>query len=355
LPAHCRFLGLVKANAYGHGAVPVGRKLEQLGADMLAVACVAEAEQLRQGGVSLPILCLGQTPPELAPLLLQYDVTQTVGDLDTGKALSQAALAAGRRLKIHVKLDTGMGRLGFVWRGEGDNSAALSDMAALCQLPGLDAQGLFTHFADADGSQEYTMEQLRRYEQARQALQKAGISFQISHCAASAAMLNYPCTHMEMARPGIALYGYDPAPETPADKPELLPVMQVKSRIAAVREMPEGYSVSYGRTATLRRDSRLAVIPIGYGDGFPRGLSNRIKVRIGDALCPIVGRVCMDMCMVDVTDCPQVKAGDIAVVYDGELLPKAAEGMQTIVYELLCDLAPRIPRIYLEKGAEVKN
>lgn len=354
-PAGCRFLGLVKANAYGHGGVSVGKKLEELGADMLAVACVSEAEELRQGGISLPILCLGQTPVELAPLLVDLDVTQTVEDLETGKELSKAAQAAGKTLKIHVKLDTGMSRLGFLWRAGGDNSRLLEDIAALCALPGLEAEGLFTHFADADGSEAYTMDQLTRFLDAKQALEERGIGFTIYHCGASAAVLHYPCTHMNMIRPGIALYGYYPAPELAGlDGPGLEPVMEVKSRIAAVRKVPAGTCVSYGRTAVLKRDSRLAVVPIGYGDGYPRQLSNRAFMEIHGTLCPVVGRICMDMCMVDVTDLPEVKAGDVAVVYNGALLEQDAEMVGTIVYELLCDVSPRIPRVYVQGQGKKK-
>ena len=354
-PRDCKFLGLVKANAYGHGAPRIARKLQELGADMLAVACLTEAMELRQAGITLPILCLGRIPAELAPLLLEYNVTQTVENLETGKALSDAAVAAGKTLKIHVKLDTGMSRLGFLWRKGEDNGQLLEDIAALCALPGLEAEGMFTHFADADGSEEYTMDQLTRYLDAKAALEARGVTFGIYHCGASAAVLNYPCTHMNMIRPGIALYGYYPDPAMEGlDGPGLEPVMTVKSRICAVRAVPAGTSVSYGRTAVLERDSRLAVVPIGYGDGYPRALSNRMVMGIRGKDCPIVGRVCMDMCMVDVTDLPEAAVGDTAVVYGPELTERAAALTGTIVYELLCDVAPRVPRIYLESGAEKK-
>ena len=353
LPQGCRFLGLVKADAYGHGAVPVARKLQALGADMLAVACVAEGAELRRAGVTLPILCLGQTPAELADDLLTYGLTQTVEDLDTGRALSAAAVAAGRELTIHVKLDTGMGRLGFLW-GDGDNGKTAEDIAALCALPGLRAEGLFTHFAAADGDEAYTMGQLTRFLDARRALEERGLRFEIYHCGSSAAVLHYPCTHMDMARPGIALYGHYPDEGARGlDGPGLEPVMTLKSRIAAVRPMPAGSKVSYGCTATLSRDSRLAVLPIGYGDGLPRVLSNRLEVRIRDRMCPVVGRICMDMCMVDVTDLPQVEAGEVATIYGPGLTDRAAQLAGTISYELLCSLSPRIPRIYWEGGTKI--
>ena len=345
----CRFLGLCKANAYGHGAAVIGKKLEELGADMLAVACISEAVELRHSGVTMPILCLGETPEACVPLLLEYDVTQMVEDLETGEMLSKAAQAAGRTLTIHVKLDTGMSRLGFFWDPERGDQVA-DEIARLCRLPGLKAEGLFTHFSDADGSEEYTMEQFTKFLDAKAALEARGISFPICHCASSAAMLQYPCTHLDMVRPGLVLYGYYPAEELRGmDGPGLEPVMTVKSRVCAVRALPKGTYVSYGRTARLERDSLLAVVPIGYGDGYPRCLSNRMVMKIHDTQCPVVGRVCMDMCMVDVTQVPGVRPGDTAVVYDGPLLERAAQLAGTIPYELLCDVSPRVPRVYLEK------
>ena len=351
LAPDCRFLGLCKANAYGHGALQVGRKLEALGADMLAVACVDEAAELRRGGVTIPILCLGQTPPQLAELLLEHDVTQTVSDLETGRALARAAQAVGRTLKIHVKVDTGMTRLGFLWREGGERETAAA-IAALCALPGLEAEGLFTHFADADGNEEYTMGQFTRFLDARQALEALGVRFKICHCAASAAVLNYPCTHMDMVRPGIALYGYYPAPGLEGlDSSGLLPVMALKTRVAAVRAVPAGTCVSYGCTARLERDSRLAVLPVGYGDGYPRLLSHRMEVLLRGRRCPVVGRICMDMCMVDVTDVPDAVPGDVAELYGREgLLEQAAALAGTIPYELLCNVNPRVPRIYTGRG-----
>lgn len=349
LPHGCRFLGLVKANAYGHGAAAIGRKLQALGCDMLAVACVDEAAELRRAGVTAPILCLGQTPAELAPLLLEYGVIQTVSDLNTGRALSQAAMAAGKPLKIHVKLDTGMTRLGFLWQ-EGLVERSAGDVAALCALPGLYAQGLFTHFSDADGSEEYTMLQFTRFLDARKALEDRGLSFEIYHCAASAAVLNYPCTYLDMVRPGLLLYGYYPASGLEGlDGHGLRPVLTLKSRVVAVRCVPAGTFVSYGRTAKLSRDTRLAVLPIGYGDGYSRQFSNKMEVLLGSRRCPVVGRVCMDMCMADVTDAPEVKAGDVAVIYgrDG-LLEQGARLAGTIPYELLCDINPRVPRVYID-------
>ena len=357
LAPETRFLGVVKADAYGHGAVPVAKKLQELGADMLAVACLDEAVELREAGITLPILCLGQTPVELAGDLLAYDVTQTVGDLETGEALSAAAEAAGKTLKVHVKVDTGMGRLGFVYY-EDDDEAALEragkEIESLCALPGLEPEGIFTHFANADGSEAYTKNQCARIYDVFGELWERGLhQFKIYHCAASAAVLNYSWTkvYMNMIRPGIALYGYVPDPSV--KDPGLKPVMTVKSRIAAVRDLPAGAKISYGCTATLERDSQIAVLPMGYGDGYPRVLSNQMDMLIRGIPCPIVGRICMDMCMVDVTGLEDVQPGEAAVVYGPKLTQRAAKLAGTIPYELLCQLTPRIPRIYLEGGTEI--
>ncbi len=349
LPKGCKLLAPVKADAYGHGCAEISRHLEKLGCDMLAVACAPEAVELRRTGIKTPILCLGNTLPEYAHLLLRYDVIQAVGDLETARFLSANAVECGKPLNIQIKLDTGMSRLGFFWSRNGDNTLVLDELCQLFTLPGLCVTGMFTHFSDADGSEEYTMEQFTRFLDARDALESRGYKIPLLHCAASAAAINFPCTHMDMVRPGIALYGYYPDESLKGlVDGGLRPVMTLKSRVAAVRALPAGTCVSYGRTATLTRDSKLAVLPIGYGDGLPRLLSNRMSFLVNGVPCPIVGRVCMDMCMVDVTDLPDICPGDVAVIYDGALAEQAAQLTGTIVYELLCDVSPRVPRIYLQ-------
>lgn len=338
----CRFLGVVKANAYGHGAVPVAKKLAELGAEYLAVACLDEAIQLRQAGITAPILILGGAPARFAGELFHYRLTPALFDLPTARAYSQAAVAAGQTLKVHIKSDTGMGRLGFVGEGR------VREIAEACALPGLEAEGIFTHFSDADGSEEYTMAQFTDFLDLRAALAEAGTTFKIHHCAASAAMLHYPCTHLDMVRPGIALYGHYPDEDSVGlDGPGLVPVMTLKTRVAAVRELSAGSSISYGRTHVLSRPSRLAVLPIGYADGLRRGLSGRMEVLFPEGPAPIVGRICMDLCMADVTDLPEVKPGDVAEVF-GQSLPleDKSDALGTISYELLTAVAPRVPRVY---------
>ncbi len=349
LPRGCRFLGVVKANAYGHGAIPVAKKLEELGAEYLAVACLDEAVELRRAGIAAPILILGPTPVEFAGELLHYDLTQSVQDLNAARALSAAAVQADKPLKIHIKADTGMSRLGFLC-DEKHADASVEEIVKACSLPGLEAEGIFTHFANADGDESYTMCQLTRFLDAVDKLRAQGVEFKIRHCAASAAVLNYPCTHLDLVRPGIALYGHYPDPSCQGlDGPGLLPVMTLKTRVAAVRALPAGTCIGYGCTHTLTRDSRIAVLPIGYADGLERLLSNRGEMLVHGQRVPILGRVCMDLCMVDVTDLPAVQAGDEATVFGPELpLEEKADTVGTIQYELLCGIAPRVPRVYIE-------
>lgn len=348
LPPGCRFLGVVKADAYGHGAIPVARRLIALGTEYLAVACLDEAVELRKADILAPILILGHTPPEYAEDLLALGLTQTVFDLDTARALSTAACRAGQTLSIHIKADTGMSRLGFLCDGENMDAAA-QEIAALCALPGLDHEGIYTHFSDADGSEAYTMLQFTRFLDLLEKLSEKSLIFPIRHCAASAAVLHYPCTHLDMVRPGIALYGHYPDPTAEGlDGVGLRPVMTLKTRVVSVKSLPAGTPVSYGRTHILTRNSRLAALSIGYADGLFRRCSDRLEVLIHGVRCPILGRVCMDLCMADVSDLPRVSPGDTAEIF-GESMPveTIAALVDTIQYELLSAVSPRVPRVYL--------
>ncbi len=344
-----RFLGVVKADAYGHGAVPVARKLEQLGADCLAVACLAEAQELRQAGIRMPIMILGATPAEFAEDVVAGDFTQALFTPELAEALSHAAAKLGKKARVHIKLDTGMSRLGLLAH---DPVAAATAVESLCAWPGLDYEGIFTHFANADGDEEYTMLQFTRFLDVLTELEKTyDRTFQIRHCAASAAVLNYPCTHLDMIRPGIALYGHYPDPSCEGlDGFGLLPVMSLNSRVAAVRDLPGDTPVSYGCTARFGEGGgAVAVLPIGYADGLHRALSNEGSVWLGGQPRPIMGRVCMDMCMIGLDEGAQVCPGDVAEIF-GEHLPVElhAKLAGTVQYELLCAVSPRVPRIYLE-------
>lgn len=351
IPAETKYLALVKANAYGHGAVPVARTLEKLGTDYLAVACLSEAEELRAAGLTTPILCLGYTNPDAVPALLELNVTQTIYDEALALKFSQTAQALGKRLKVHLKADTGMSRLGFLC-DEAHLDASAAAMARIAALPGLEVEGLFTHFSVADSETAdnvaYSRRQLTRYTRLCSLLAERGVVIPLRHCAASAALMQYPEAHFDMVRPGIIQFGLNPDPVL-AGRLDLMPVMELKTRIASVKFLPKGTDISYGRTCTLTRDSRVAVVPVGYGDGLFRLLSNRQEMLLRGQRVPQIGRVCMDMCMLDVTDVPDAAVGDVVTVFgDGIPLQEKADTLGTITYELVCDIAPRVPRVYLE-------
>lgn len=343
----CRFLGVVKANAYGHGAAAVGKRLEALGAEYLAVACLEEAAELREAGIGTPILVLGATPPELASEAVALEVTQAVFTPELARALSEAAGAAGTRAKIHLKMDTGMSRLGVLAH---DPESAAKELDALCAFPHLEPEGIFTHFANADGDEQYTMLQFTRFLDTISGLKESfDREFEICHCAASAAMLKYPCTQLDMVRPGIALYGHYPDPSCEGlDGPGLLPVMSLYSRVAAVRDFPRDTPVSYGCTARFAEPGRAAVLPVGYADGLHRVLSNEGGVWLDGECRQIMGRVCMDMCMVGLSPSAEVRPGDVAEIFGPHLPVEChAETAGTISYELLCAVSPRVPRVYV--------
>lgn len=347
LAPQSKFLGVVKANAYGHGAVEVATKLQRLGADYLAVACLNEAVELRGAGIVMPILILGATPEEFASQVVEHDLTQAVFTQSLAQALSQAAQAQGKGVKIHVKLDTGMSRLGILAH---DPAQAAREAEALCALPGLEAEGIFTHFANADGDEEYTMEQFTRFLDTLNLLEHTyGRTFPLRHCAASAAVLNFPGTHLDMVRPGIALYGHLPDPSCQGlDDGQLRPVMTLKTRVAAVRQLPAHTPVSYGCTQKMGAEGgRVAVLPVGYADGLHRVLSGQGRVLVGGRERAIVGRVCMDMCMVALEPEDQVCVGDEVELFGSRLaVEDMAQMAGTIPYELLCAVSPRVPRWY---------
>jgi len=344
LPAGCRFLGVVKANAYGHGAVAVSRLLEGLGCEYLAVACLDEARQLRAAGIALPILILGYTPPAYARELAELAVTQAVGSFQVAKALSDALAGTGMTLKIHLKLETGMGRTGF----RAFEGADMTPAVEAVTLPNLEAEGVFTHFCVSDGEEDvrpFTHVQFARFKGAYEAIEAAwGRKFSIHHCTNSGAMHAFPETYMDMVRPGVSLYGMYPGPVR--ENISLVPAMTLKTRVAYVEEHEPGDTISYGRTFTVEKPSKLAVLPIGYADGLHRVLSGKLRVRINGHIVPQVGRICMDMCMADVTGL-DVNPGDEVEIF-GRAMPidDVADAAGTIHYELTCAVSPRVPRVY---------
>ena len=351
---------VVKADSYGHGAVECAKVFAEEGAAWLAVSCLAEARQLRKAGLTLPILILGHVEPGRVPVLIQEDITAACYSLPQAKALSEAACAAGGKVKVHLKADTGMGRIGFALRTDFD--AALAGMLEACRLPGLDVTGLFQHFAVADDdsadSVAYTRQQHELFVRACQGLAEAGFEPAVVHCDNSAGVMLHPDwpaglprTHC-MARPGIVLYGFDPSDEVRFGI--FRPVMKLKTIVSMVKEMQPGQSASYGRRFTAEKPTKVATLCAGYADGYPRLLScGKGIVEIKGMPCPVLGRVCMDQIMVDVSALPDVQEGDEAILWGGEVSDSAetiAHKTDTISYEVLCGVSRRVPRVYLENG-----
>ncbi|HIV68947.1 MAG TPA: alanine racemase [Candidatus Butyricicoccus stercorigallinarum] len=351
-----KVLGVVKADAYGHGAVQTAQTLVRAGADFLAVATALEGVELREAGIALPILVLGYVGDEDVPLLLRYDIAAALCDRDNAAAFSRAAQAAGKPVRVHIALNTGMTRIGFETRSTKEDAREILQALA---LPGIQAEGAFTHFAvaDVDGGEEFTELQYRRFVDMCQELEQHGVHLRYRHCANSAAILQHSQTFttglyrdgaFNMVRAGIILYGYYPDATTKKTVP-LKPVMTVKSRVVQVREVPAGDSIGYGRTYTADKPLRVAVFAMGYADGYPRCVSNRISVVVGGKVVPCIGRICMDMAWADVSGL-DVRRGDEVVIFgEGPVTADTlADAAGTISYEILCDVGKRVPRLYLE-------
>ncbi len=347
LPEGCRFLGVVKADAYGHGALPVSRLLQDAGAEYLAVSCLDEALELRRGGITLPVLILGHTPPEYTELLIGQGFTQTVSALAKAREYSQAAAALGKSLRVHIKLDTGMSRLGFLCAGDYFD-LGVSNVIASCSLPNLEPEGIYTHFAvsDEEGAENeaYTREQFRLFCAVIQAAEeRSGIRFAIRHCANSGAVLRYPEMALDMVRPGLLLYGYG----DDTGRLGLKPCMRLVTTVSTIKHYEAGTSVSYGRRFVTQRHTRMGVLAIGYADGLPRLLSNRCSFAVEGGLAPQRGNICMDMCMADLTDLPQARVGsEVEIFGPANDLNALSAAAGTIPYELLCAVSKRVPRVY---------
>ncbi len=348
---------VIKANAYGHGAVRLGRLYSALGADFLAVSNMGEALELRGAGISLSILILGYVAPECAEAAAKNNITLAVYSLPYAKALSKAASAAGVTLDVHLKFDTGMGRIGFFTSEEGENS--LRDALFAARLEGLSVTGAFTHFATADGGdssedRDYTLKQAERFVLAKAYMISHGVKLPLCHTSNSAATLDYPDLAHDMVRLGISLYGLLPSFDVKNTlAPE--PVMTLKSVISHIKTVEKGTGISYGRTFIAEKTTRVATVPIGYADGFFRSSSAsgvRLTVRGKDV--SILGRVCMDQLMIDITDVPDVELFDEVVIYGAGAFESAdsfALKNGTIGYECVCAVSHRVPRIYLKSGA----
>jgi alanine racemase len=345
-------MGVVKADAYGHGVLEVAKTLLENGASRLAVSMLDEAIQLRRTGIDVPILILGYTDPIRAGEIIENDVTQSVYSHDLAQALSDEAVKQGRKVKIHIKIDTGMSRIGFL-----PGYSAVKNVVEISRLPNIIIEGLFTHFATADEkNREYTYAQFEKFMSICCELQRIGIHIPVKHCANSAGIIEYPEMHLDMVRPGIILYGMYPSEDVDKTKIDLKPAMTLKANVIMVKEVEKDTSISYGRIFTTNRTSQIATIPIGYADGFARMLSNKGKVLIHGQFAPVAGRICMDQCMVDVTDLNcKVEVGDEVVIIGPQgnnkiTVEDVAQTIGMINYELVCIVGKRIPRAFVKDG-----
>ncbi len=337
-------LAVVKADGYGHGAVPAARAFLDGGAAGLGVSIVAEGLELRRAGVDCQVVVLGGVFPGEEEAAVAHDLAAAVWSLEGGRALAAAARAAGRTAAVHLKVNTGMTRLGC----EPAELPALG--AALDADPHLRVVGVFSHFATADAvDSEAARVQRERFAAAVEALAAAGVRPPHVHLANSAAVLSEPAAHFTMVRPGLMLYGYAPAPHL-ADRARLAPAMRLRTAVAQTRRVPAGTPVGYGATWAAARESTIATLPLGYGDGYHRVASNRAAMQVRGRRVPVAGRVCMDHVMLDVTDAPGVTAGDPVTVFgpDGVTADHVASWCDTIAYEILTSVGKRVPRRYVE-------
>ena len=331
----------------------MARAALQSGADFLGVARIDEALALRAAGLPAPILVLGYTPPERAAELLANDLTQTVFSPEAARALSAAAVQKGHKLRVHLKVDTGMGRIGLPAGPQASPQPAATTALEIARLPGLEIEGVFTHFASADSTDKtFARAQFDRFSHFLEILRQNGLEIPIRHAANSAAIIDLPETHLDMVRAGIALYGLYPSDEVAKDRIRLIPAMTLKARVVQVKSVPAGFSVSYGMTFHTERPTTIATIPVGYADGYSRALSSRGRMLIREKAVPIAGRVCMDMTMVDAGEIPEVTVGDEVVIFGRQGAARlgaeeVAEMLGTISYEVVSALTARVPRVYV--------
>jgi alanine racemase len=337
LVSPARIMAVIKADGYGHGALAMAREFENAGVAYFGTATVEEALEIRQAGLSTPILVLGGMTLDQLPLLRNYEFSPTIHNREFYDSLANYVANSGMIIPVHLKVDTGMGRLGMTEQEAAD--------IIQNQVPEIRIQGLFTHFACADTPNDESMHmQISRFNEF---LKKYGEGIPDIHAANSAAILNYPESHYNLVRPGLLLYGLSPC----SGNPDLEPILSIKSRIIAIRKIQAGQSIGYGRTFVANRESLIATVPIGYSDGLRRRLSNKLKVDVKGTMCPIVGTISMDLCMLDVTDHPDVQLYDVVTFLGpGNGAWEWARMLDTIPWEILCLIGSRVQRVYYKEG-----
>ena len=344
------FIGVIKADGYGHGAVKLAEVLRENDVKTFAIATLHEAIELREAGAKERIICLGLTPDMYADTIVEYDITPVVCESGNAKAISDAAAAAGKTVEALIAVDTGMGRIGYL---ADDLDYAVEDVKKISQLSNLKIWGLFSHMATADAyDKTFSHQQEAKYNKFYEALTAAGVEIPTRTLANSASIMEIPSVHFDACRPGIILYGQYPSHEVDKAELDIKPVMEVKANIVHLKDVPVGFSCGYGRKFIAERPSRIATIALGYADGYPRPYSAQAKVIVNGVVCPVAGNICMDQCMIDVTDVPEVKVGDEVIVMgsDGVNTIDAdyiADCTGTINYEICCAFGQRLPKVYI--------
>ena len=343
-------IGVIKADAYGHGAIQVAQVLRENGVTTFAIATLQEAIALRESGAKEEIIMLGLTPDLYADTVVDYDITPVVCSSDNARAISDAAVQKGKVVSGLIAVDTGMGRIGYL---ADDLNFAAEDIKKIAALPAFRIKGMFSHMATADAyDKTYSHQQEEKYLRFYEAMKAAGITFPFRTFANSASIMELPSVYFDACRPGIILYGCYPSDEVDKNQLSIKPVMSVKANIVHLKEVPSGFSVSYGRRFISTRPSKIATVALGYADGYPRPYSQYAKVIVNGQLAPIAGNICMDQCMIDVTDVPDVKVGDEVILMgsDGKntiLADDIAKATGTINYEICCAFGQRLPKIYV--------
>ncbi|MBP3359468.1 MAG: alanine racemase [Clostridia bacterium] len=354
--ADAKIMAIVKADAYGHGFLEVARTLEQEGVDAFAVALIEEGLQLRRSGFSQPILILGSIPEEHYAAAVQNGISLTVFSIEAARKISRIASALGKTAKIHIKLDTGMSRIGYVI--DENNDAVIDEILKIAALDSIKLEGVFSHFSTADEyDKSYTYLQFKRFTDICEKLRENGLTDIIRHISNSAAIMMYPEMHLDMVRPGIILYGLYPSDEVDRSVLRLTPVMTLKAKITHIKTLPAGRGISYGNEYITDGDTRVATVPIGYADGYVRAIAKCGKILAGGKKVRILGRICMDQCMIDVTNVHNINVGDEVILFsDKEILADdVARWMGSINYEVVCLVSKRIPRIYIKNGEAVRE
>jgi alanine racemase len=351
-----RFLGVVKADAYGHGAIMVAKALEENGADYLAVSSMDEAMELRLHDIKMPILILGHTPKDQVERLIDFNITQAVTCKAKAVEYSEEASRLNKTLKIHIKVDTGMSRLGYLCDGDFFENGVLGILEAI-NMPGLEAEGIFTHFAvsdePGDKCRAYTEHQFKLFTDVINHVEEmSGKKFRLKHCANTGAVSEYPKTYLDMVRPGLLLYGYGEF----AKKMGLKPVMSLKTNISTIKTYPAGTAISYGGIFVTDRTTRVGVLPYGYADGFFRSLSNKCSLMTSAGPAKQLGKICMDMCMIDVSNMQGVTVGsEIEIFGEKNPIETLSDIAGTIPYELTCAVSKRVPRSYIKDGKVIEK